>query len=124
MVKKSGKVAALEAQAEQLPNGDREFECSSGIAHTRWATHGPPNETNSHPHMSDSQNTFVVIHNGILTNYRELKTLLQSKGYNFVSETDTEVIAILTKYIYDNEVVSRISDVEREQLSPCQLESE
>jgi len=74
-----------------------------GMAHTRWATHGPPSDLNSHPHRSDPKNTFLVVHNGIITNYRELKQLLERQGYVFETETDTEVIAKLAKYIYDTQ---------------------
>ena len=70
-----------------------------GIAHTRWATHGKPSYENAHPHLDNSQ-SFSVVHNGIIENYNELKTFLLSKGYNFVSETDTEVIPNLIHYYY------------------------
>ncbi|EHB11002.1 Glucosamine--fructose-6-phosphate aminotransferase [isomerizing] 1 [Heterocephalus glaber] len=81
---------------------DVEFDVHLGIAHTRWATHGEPNPVNSHPQRSDKNNEFVVIHNGIITNYKDLKKFLESKGYDFESETDTEAIAKLVKYMYDN----------------------
>lgn len=72
-----------------------------GIAHTRWATHGPPSELNSHPQRSDEKNAFVVVHNGIVTNYKDIKKFLEIKGYKFESETDTEIIAKLIHHLYE-----------------------
>ena len=82
--------------------GIDELKGTIGIAHTRWATHGKPSKTNSHPHM-DNTNSFAVVHNGIIENYQELKNFLTGKGYTFLSQTDTEVIPNLISYYYEQE---------------------
>ncbi|XP_043265814.1 glutamine--fructose-6-phosphate aminotransferase [isomerizing] 2-like isoform X2 [Colletes gigas] len=102
IIKKQGKVKALEEEISQHNELDFESKTMShvGIAHTRWATHGVPSEVNSHPQRSDTENAFLVVHNGIVTNYKEVKTLLQQRGYVFESETDTEVIAKLIHHLW------------------------
>ncbi|KAI5738226.1 hypothetical protein M8J77_004329 [Diaphorina citri] len=103
IVKKSGKVSALEDEIQtrlKELNVEESSATHVGIAHTRWATHGAPSEVNSHPQRSDIDQTFCVVHNGIVTNYKELKAFLTNKGYRFESETDTEVIAKLVHHIY------------------------
>lgn len=103
IIKRVGKVNVLKEEISSRTDLglSKVFNTHAGIAHTRWATHGSPLTVNCHPIGSDSKNDFVIIHNGIITNYKELKSLLESKGMHFITETDTECIAKLFKHIYD-----------------------
>lgn len=96
-VKNKGRVANL----QNIPEIDT-LQGTIGIAHTRWATHGKPAKENSHPHL-DMENTFAVVHNGIIENYHELRKFLSEKGYTFHSETDTETVPNLIHYYYSQE---------------------
>ena len=81
-----------------------------GIGHTRWATHGEPSETNAHPHFNEAE-TIAVVHNGIIENYLKLRVKLMDRGYHFVSETDTEVVAHLIDYYYNGDPLQAITKV-------------
>jgi glucosamine--fructose-6-phosphate aminotransferase (isomerizing) len=96
-VKAVGPVVNLESKLPSNTGG------STGIAHTRWATHGVPSEANAHPHHDDSEIVWLV-HNGIIENYHELKTELQSRGIKFYSDTDTEVLAKLIGTFFKNDL--------------------
>lgn len=98
LCKTKGKVVDLEERAskEITTNG------TIGIGHTRWATHGVPNDVNSHPHLSNSGD-LVIIHNGIIENYAPLKVELIKRGYVFHSDTDTEVLVNLIEEVQKNE---------------------
>jgi glucosamine--fructose-6-phosphate aminotransferase (isomerizing) len=93
LIKQKGKVTELEALAAKAS-----IKGSLGIGHTRWATHGPPSQVNSHPHISNNGD-IAVIHNGIIENFQSIKEELTRRGYNFISETDTEVLAHLIEEI-------------------------
>lgn len=97
--KTKGKVSDLEAKSEEM-----DITGNIGLGHTRWATHGVPNDVNSHPHLSNSGN-LAIIHNGIIENYLPLKTELQKRGYHFHSDTDTEVLVNLIEEVKKNENV-------------------
>lgn len=91
-------------------NGGKDLIGCAGIGHTRWATHGEPSDINSHPHLSQS-GRFAVVHNGIIENYMELKEKLIRKGFEFISETDTEVIAHLFEYYYKGDIMDTMIKV-------------
>ena len=95
---------------EELTHGGATMPGFAGIGHTRWATHGVPSDVNSHPHFN-AQATISVVHNGIIENYIALKNKLIKKGYEFVSDTDTEVVAQLLDYYYKGNPMEAITKV-------------
>ncbi len=101
-----GKVSDLENEVK-----DHSTHGTIGLGHTRWATHGEPNNVNAHPHTS-MNGKFIIIHNGIIENYTRLKDKLEKRGYAFQSETDTEVLANLIEYIYLKGNVDAVTAVE------------
>jgi glucosamine--fructose-6-phosphate aminotransferase (isomerizing) len=98
-------IEKAEGKLQNLKNklNNIKLEGTSGIGHTRWATHGIPTDYNAHPHI-DCKGEFVVVHNGIIENFLELKKELLKKGHKFISDTDTEVIAHLIEEYYENDL--------------------
>lgn len=95
---------------EELTHGGETMPGTAGIGHTRWATHGVPNDVNSHPHFNKDR-TITVVHNGIIENYIPLRNKLIKKGYEFVSDTDTEVVAQMLDYYYNGNPLETILKV-------------
>ena len=101
LAKAVGRVSKLENKLEDMiETGDEAFDGTIGLAHTRWATHGSVSEVNAHPHRDDKSG-ICLVHNGIIENYSAVRTYLQDRGHTFVSETDTEVLAMLIGELYD-----------------------
>ena len=104
--KTKGRLSALKEKIENEKN----FITTTGIGHTRWATHGEPTDQNAHPHRSND-GRFAVVHNGIIENYLFLKNFLTEKGFSFLSETDTEVIAHLIEHYYQGDMLKTIAKI-------------
>jgi len=102
ILKCKGRLSMLEGKL-----AEEKLSSTVGIGHTRWATHGEPSDVNSHPHIS-YRGHIAVVHNGIIENYLKLKEFLQSKGVEFLSETDTEIIAHLIEYYYEGNLVDAV----------------
>jgi len=105
VVKQQGRLTALEARLLE-----HTIEGHTGIGHTRWATHGEPSDINSHPHVG-SKNKIAVVHNGIIENYKQLKERLEHWGVNFISQTDSEVIAQLAEHYYNGNLLDTVVHV-------------
>ena len=106
MVKSKGRLKVL----SELTHDGATLPGTLGIGHTRWATHGEPSDVNAHPHMNKDE-TIVVVHNGIIENYLKLKRKLEKRGYEFISDTDTEVIAHLLDYYYQGNPLQAVTKV-------------
>lgn len=106
MIKSKGRLKVL----SELTHDGAMLPGAMGIGHTRWATHGSPSDVNAHPHFN-AEKSIVVVHNGIIENYLKLKKKLTKRGYEFVSETDTEVIAHLLDYYYQGNPLQAITKI-------------
>ena len=107
--KTRGRISDLRKIIDESPSP----ECTVGIGHTRWATHGEPSDVNSHPHLSKSGRV-AVVHNGIIENYIELRSYLQARGYTFSTETDSEVVSELIDYCYNGDPLSAVRKAEQQ----------
>jgi glucosamine--fructose-6-phosphate aminotransferase (isomerizing) len=107
-VKEAGKISRLEAMLAAKP-----VHGTTGIAHTRWATHGPPNQVNAHPHVSED-GTIAVVHNGIIENAPVLRKMLEGRGYTFRSDTDTEVLAHLIEELFEGNLEDAVIEALRQ----------
>ncbi|MCH7572255.1 MAG: glutamine--fructose-6-phosphate transaminase (isomerizing) [Planctomycetes bacterium] len=112
VIKSVGRVRVLEEKLAQ----HEDLHGTLGIAHTRWATHGEPSDSNAHPHTDDSDNGhgIALIHNGIIENYVALKTYLEERGHHFQSETDTEVMTHLIGELYEGDLEAAVQAALRE----------
>jgi len=102
VAKSAGKIAELEKTIANV-----EIDCTQGIAHTRWATHGEPTQINAHPH-TDAEEEFALVHNGIIENYRALREFLGRNGFESRTETDTEILVHLIKYNYEGDFTEAV----------------
>ena len=108
MVKNPGKIKGLREKVDVSTLASMQH-ATLGIGHTRWATHGAPNEVNAHPHL-DASGHFVMVHNGIIENYKEIKKGLVQHGIECVSETDSEALVQLIAYCYNDNLEKAVSD--------------
>lgn len=109
------KLSKTKGHVQELSNiieGGKLLKGNIGLGHTRWATHGQPSDVNAHPHMSCS-GKIVVVHNGIIENYVKLREMLVAKGYEFQSDTDTEVAVNLIQYFYNGDILSAVAEAAR-----------
>ena len=108
--KAAGRISVLESILDE-----EKAICAShvGMAHTRWATHGAPTEINAHPHLDDKKK-IAIVHNGIIENYSAIRQFLAAKGHSFVSDTDTESLAVLIGHFYDGHLAKAVQLALRE----------
>ncbi|MBU0719664.1 MAG: isomerizing glutamine--fructose-6-phosphate transaminase, partial [Planctomycetes bacterium] len=103
VAKSAGKISCLQ---EVIGNVD-DYNCTHGIAHTRWATHGEPTQLNAHPH-TDTKGEIALVHNGIIENYRALREFLRREGYEVVTDTDTEILVHMIRYNYKGDLTDAV----------------